>query len=213
MFWLPIIAGATIGALTNKDPIKGAIIGGTLGAAGGATLGAGAGAAGGAGGAGAAGGGLLGSTAGAGLNATAGASGLIGAQSVAAPTIGASTAGIGASNIGASVIPGSIESEGLMKTIGDGSTLYNQDYFANVLGNPIYTGGEGLLSNVAGDIGANLGNLTPQNLMGVASLLGDQQDTSQYRQMAGTGGGVKQGSGQGLAVQMPQAKVFKRRKA
>ena len=109
-------------------------------------------------------------------------------------------------------IPGSLESEGLLKTIGDGSTFYNQDYFANVLGNPIYKGGEGLLSNFAGDIGANLSNLTPENLSGVASLLGEQQDTGQYRQMAGTGGGVKQGSGQGLSVQMPQAKIFKRRK-
>lgn len=82
MFWLPIIAGATIGALTNKDPIKGAIIGGTLGAAGGAAFGAGAGgAAGGAGGSG-----LLGSTA-----ATQGATGLIGAGGVGAT--GASVAG------------------------------------------------------------------------------------------------------------------------
>ena len=125
----------------------------------------------------------------------------------------AAGAGGGISSATSNIIPGSLESEGLLKTIGDGSTLYNQDYFANVLGNPVYTGGEGLLSNVAGDIGASLGNISPQNLYGVASLLGDQQDTSQYRQMAGTGGGVSRGSGQGLALQMPQAKVFKRRKA
>lgn len=110
----------------------------------------------------------------------------------------------------ASAIPGSIESAGMTNV---GGTFYNPDYFVGEsIGMPTFTGGEGLLSNVAGDIGANLGSLTPQNLMGVASLL-DQQDTSQYRQMAGTGGGVKQGSGQGLAVQMPQAKIFKRRKA
>lgn len=123
----------------------------------------------------------------------------------------ADVASSGATDI-ASAIPGSLESESLLKTIGDGSTLYNQDYFANVLGNPIYKGGDGLLSNVADEAGSMLGNLTPENLSGVASLLGEQPDTSQYRQMAGTGGGVKQGSGQGLSVQMPQAKIFKRRK-
>ena len=69
-----------------------------------------------------------------------------------------------------------------------------------------------MLSNVAGDVKSALSDIAPQNLLGVASLL-DQPDTSQYRQMAGTGGGVSRGSGQGLAVEMPQARVFKRRKA
>ena len=110
----------------------------------------------------------------------------------------------------ASAIPGSIESAGMTNV---GGTFYNPDYFVGEsLGIPTYTGGQGLLSNVADDVGSMFGNLTPENLSGVASLLGEQQDTGQYRQMAGTGGGVKQGSGQGLSVQMPQAKIFKRRK-
>lgn len=109
-----------------------------------------------------------------------------------------------------SIVPGSIESAGMTNV---GGTFYNPDYFVGEsLEIPTYTGGQGLLSNVADDIGSSLSNLTPENLSGVASLLGDQPDTSQYRQMAGTGGGVKQGSGQGLSVQMPQAKIFKRRK-
>ena len=110
-----------------------------------------------------------------------------------------------------SIIPGSIESE--LGMAGADGVFRNQDYFANIFGNPVYTGGEGLLSNVAGDVKSALGDITPQNLLGVASLLDQQPDTSQYRQMAGTGGGVSRGSGQGLAVEMPQARVFKRRKA
>jgi hypothetical protein len=107
-------------------------------------------------------------------------------------------------------VAGSIADSGMVSV---GGTFYNPEYFAGTsLGMPMYTGGKGLLSNVAGDIGASLGDITPQNLLGVASLL-DQPDTSQYRQMAGTGGGVSRGSGQGLAVEMPQARVFKRRKA
>ncbi len=161
--------GAGLGAITNKDPIKGAIIGGGLGY----------------------GGGLLAAPA--------------GATATTAATTGAAT-GAGA------IVPGSIESAGMVT--GASGNLVNPEFFVGA-GTPFqtYTGGEGLLSNFAGDIGSNISNISPQNLQGVASILGDQQDTSQYRQMAGTGGGVKQGSGQGLAVQMPQAKVFKRRKA
>lgn len=115
-----------------------------------------------------------------------------------------------ANNPATEIVKNSIESE--LGMAGADGVFRNQNYFANVFGNPIYTGGEGLLTNVAGDVKSALGDITPQNLLGVASLL-DQPDTSQYRQMAGTGGGVSRGSGQGLAVEMPQARVFKRRKA
>lgn len=122
---------------------------------------------------------------------------------------GAEVASSGATEV-ASAIPGSIESAGMTNV---GGTFYNPDYFVGEsIGMPTFTGGQGLLSNAADEVGSMFGNLTPENLSGVASLLGEQQDTSQYRQMAGTGGGVKQGSGQGLSVQMPQAKIFKRRK-
>lgn len=106
--------------------------------------------------------------------------------------------------------PDVIESD--LGMAGADGVFRNQDYFANVFGNPIYTGGEGLLSNIGDELKTSLSSITPKNLLGVASLL-DQPDTSQYRQMAGTGGGVSRGSGQGLAVEMPQARVFKRRKA
>ena len=112
-----------------------------------------------------------------------------------------------------SVIPGSLESEGLLQfNSATGNYLNPSQYVGESIGMPTFTGGQGLLSNATDELGSMFGNLTPENLTGVASLLGEQQDTSQYRQMAGTGGGVKQGSGQGLSVQMPQAKIFKRRK-
>jgi hypothetical protein len=118
--------------------------------------------------------------------------------------------GTSGAQVAANPVAGSIADSGMVNI---GGTFYNPEYFAGTsLGVPMYTGGEGLLSNVAGDIKSALGDITPQNLLGVASLL-DQPDTSQYRQMAGTGGGVSRGSGQGLAVEMPQARVFKRRKA
>lgn len=114
-----------------------------------------------------------------------------------------------ASNVATDVAKDSIASEG-MKQIGD--TFYNMDYYKNLFGNPIYTGGEGLLSNIGDELKTSLSSIAPQNLIGVASLLNDQPDTSAYRQSAGTGG-VSRGSGQQLTVEMPQAKVFKRRKA
>ena len=105
----------------------------------------------------------------------------------------------------------SIAADTTMKQIGD--TFYNPEYFAGTsFGAPVYTGGEGLLSNIGSNISDVLGDITPQNLAGVASLL-SQEQPSQYRQMAGTGGGVSKGNTGGLAVNFPQAKVFKKRGA
>lgn len=122
--------------------------------------------------------------------------------------------GAEATSAAQNIVPGSLESEGLLQfNSATGNYLNPSQYIGESIGMPTYTGGQGLLSNVADDIGSSLGNLTPENLSGVASLLGEQQDTSQYQQMAGTSGGMKQGSGSNLAVQFPQAKVFKKRRA
>jgi hypothetical protein len=129
-----------------------------------------------------------------------------GATATTAATTGAAT-GAGA------VVPGSIESAGMVT--GASGNLVNPEFFAGA-GTPFetFTGGQGLLSNFADDLGSNLNNLAPENLSGVASLLDGQQNTSGYQQMAGTGGGgVSRGNANNLAVQFPQAKVFKRRKA
>jgi len=126
---------------------------------------------------------------------------------------GAEVSSVAGSDV-ASAIPGSLESEGLLQfNPATGTYLNPSQYVGESIGMPTFTGGEGLLSNAASEAGSMFGNLAPENLSGVASLLGGEQDTNQYQQMAGTGGGVKRGAGGNLAVQFPQAKVFKRRKA
>lgn len=59
-------------------------------------------------------------------------------------------------------------------------TILNMDYYQNVLGTPVFTGGQGLVSNALSDLSNYIpssltNNLTPQNMLGVASLLGQQQ--------------------------------------
>jgi hypothetical protein len=125
-----------------------------------------------------------------------------------------SAAGAGGGISSSGIIPGSLESEGLLQfNKATGTYLNPSQYVGESIGMPTFTGGEGLLSNAASEAGSMFGNLAPENLSGVASLLGGEQDTNQYQQMAGTGGGVSRGNASNLAVQFPQAKVFKRRKA
>jgi hypothetical protein len=126
-----------------------------------------------------------------------------------------SAAGAGGGISSSGIVPGSLESEGLLKfNSATGTYLNPSQYVGESIGMPTFTGGEGLLSNAASEAGSMLGNLAPENLSGVASLLDGQQNTSGYQQMAGTGGGgVSRGNANNLAVQFPQAKVSKRRKA
>jgi hypothetical protein len=85
-------------------------------------------------------------------------------------------AGSGGMTAGSSYIPGSIES--VMGQAGADGVFRNPDYFANILGSPVYTGNEGLLSQIGTGAGslfdtakANLPDITPQNLLGVSSVL------------------------------------------
>jgi hypothetical protein len=96
--------------------------------------------------------------------------------------------GVGAApGVGSSVVPGSIESSGMVT--GASGNLVNPEYFVGE-GTPFqtFTGGQGLLSNLGDEASSALSNIAPENLTGLATLL-NQPDTSQYRQMAGTGGG------------------------
>lgn len=74
-----------------------------------------------------------------------------------------------------------IESAGMVFNPSTG-TFLNPEYYAGAT-TPLatYTGGEGLLSNAMGNIGdkfSGLGdNLTPQNLLGVSSLLNNMNNT------------------------------------
>jgi hypothetical protein len=88
---------------------------------------------------------------------------------------------------------GTIES--VMGAANAAGTYTNPDYFANILGNQVYTGNEGLLSQIG--TGAEslfdmakteLGDsITPQNLIGVSSILSNMNNTP--RPVASGGGG------------------------
>lgn len=114
-----------------------------------------------------------------------------------------SSAFIGAGGSLGTALGGTASQMGL-NTIGAGSTLYNPEYFANVLGNPVYKGGEGLLSNLGGGILSGLPDyVTPQNLMGAANIINNTQ--MPQRQFA-PAGGVSQGKTSGLNVEMGGAR-------
>jgi hypothetical protein len=224
--------GASVGALSNpKKPLKGALIGGTMGYAGGSALGGS--------------GGLLGSSSsplsaggisnGAVTNALAGGdvgkglaingSALAGSSAAPGSTAfwqGANTAGVGnglnvsnamggvpgtgafeasmglnkAYNAGSAAgLPGSGTIESVMGQAGADGVFRNSDYFANIMGSPVYTGNEGLLSQIG--TGANsifdtakteLGDsITPQNLIGVSNILSNMN--SMPRPVASNMGG------------------------
>jgi hypothetical protein len=148
-----MIIGATLGALTNKkDPIKGALLGGTLGYAGGTAFGGG-------------GGGILG---------------------------GSTGTAAGGLKAGTSYAPGTIES--VMGSANAAGTYTNPDYYANILGNQVYTGNDGLLSQIGTGAGSifdstktSLGEYaTPQNLIGVSNILSNMNNMP--RPVANMGG-------------------------
>jgi hypothetical protein len=89
------------------------------------------------------------------------------------------------------IVPGSIES--VMGAAGADGVLRNPDYFANILGNQVYTGNEGLLSQIGtgaeslfDTAAANLPDITPQNLIGVSSILSNMNNMP--RPVANMGG-------------------------
>ena len=172
---IPIMIGAAVGGgsklLQGKgigDILKGAAIGGVGGAAtggigsllGGATGGAAAGGA---------------------TGATAGATSL-------APTTAAafeasmglpSSALISAGAPLASAFPTGA-AMGLVQ--GAGGTMINPEYYSNILGNQVYKGGEGVLSNAIGDFIPSMSDLkqyaTIDNLKGAASIANQYQPRS-----------------------------------
>ena len=114
------------------------------------------------------------------------------------PGAGAFEASMGlgnAYNAGAAAgLPGSGTIESIMGQAGADGVYRDPSSFVNVFGTPTYTGGEGLLSNAMGNIGDNLSGLgkyaTPQNLIGVGSLL-NSMDT--MPRVQSSGGGVRGG--------------------
>jgi hypothetical protein len=80
------------------------------------------------------------------------------------------------------IVPGSIES--VMGQVGADGVFRNPEYFANILGNPVFTGNEGLLSQIGTGAGSifdmaktNIPDyVTPQNLLGVSNILSNMNN-------------------------------------
>jgi hypothetical protein len=177
--------GAGVGAFTNKkDPLKGALIGGGLGYGGGLLAAPGTAAAG---------------TTAAGTSAATGAGAGLGANAPGAAAFEASM-GLPSSQFIANggslstALGGTAQSIPGMTAGADG-VLRSSDYFANVMGNPIFTGNEGLLLQIGTGAGSlfdmaktNIPDyVTPENLIGVSSILSNMN--SMPRPVASGGGG------------------------
>ena len=105
-----------------------------------------------------------------------------------APTASAvpTTSGAFEASMGLSKLPGMATAESIPGMVaGADGVLRNSDYFSNILGNQVYTGNEGLLSQIG--TGAEslfdtakteLGDsITPQNLIGVSNILSNMANT------------------------------------
>jgi hypothetical protein len=110
------------------------------------------------------------------------------APSAVPTTSGAFEASMGlgnAYNAGAAAGANAGTIESVMGAAGADGVFRNPDYFANILGNQVYTGNEGLLSQIG--TGAEslfdtakteLGDsITPQNLVGVSNILSNMANT------------------------------------
>ena len=171
-WWMPVLQAIGINAaknvVTGQDPFKNAlqagVTGGVLGATAGSTNVSGVG------------------------SAPSGVSGVGSAPSAASSSLGTNSGLLGSNTI-----------ESVMGPANAAGTYTNSDYFSNILGNQVYTGNDGLLSQIGTGAGSIFdmaknelgGSMTPQNLIGVANLL--SQDNQQPQNFA-PAGGVKQGS-------------------
>jgi hypothetical protein len=160
--------GAAVGGLgsaaTGNDPLKGAL----LGAAGGG-LGSAAG--------------LFGGAAG------AGAKGVTSAASLAPNSAAAFEASMGLPSTAflesggslATALGGTTKAMGLVPTTAGSALSYNPEYYSNILGNQVYKGGEGVLSNAIGDFIPSMSDLkqyaTVDNLIGAGNVMSRFQPT------------------------------------
>ena len=130
--------------------------------------------------------------------ASSSASGVSGVGGSTGGVAGVGTVPSGA--VAAGGVPGAGTIESVMGPANAAGTFTNPDYFANILGNQVYTGNDGLLSQIGTGAGsifdsaqASLGDeLTPQNLLGVSMLLNNMN--TMPRPVATSGGGMQGGT-------------------
>jgi len=95
------------------------------------------------------------------------------------------TSGAFEASMGLSKLPGMATAESIPGMVaGADGVLRSSDYFTNIMGSPVYTGNEGLLSQIGtgaeslfDTAKANLPDITPQNLVGVSSILSNMANT------------------------------------
>jgi hypothetical protein len=155
--------GALKGAVTGGNPLKEALIGGVLGG-----ITGGAGQALGLGGAAAGTAGTVAGTAGKGavdLSTKAAFEASMGLPSTAFLESGGSLA---------TALGGTTKAMGLVPTTAGSSLSYNPEYYSNILGNQVYTGGEGVLSNAISQFTPSMADLkqyaTIDNLAGATAI-------------------------------------------
>jgi hypothetical protein len=204
----PILIGAGVGALggavTGNNPFKTALLGAALGT-----------------GAGALGAGSAATTAG-----TAASAGTTGAASLAPTTASAFEASMGLPSsalleAGAPLASAFPTGAGMGLTQTAGGTLINPEYYSNILGNQVYTGGEGLFSNAIGQMTPSLEDLkkyaTIDNLNGAAGIMSKFQPTprspapqGRVSQGQALQGGLGQGGVEGLLSELEKQRQTQR---
>lgn len=204
----PILIGAGVGALggavTGRNPFKTALLGAALGT-----------------GAGALGAGGAGATAG-----TAASAGTTAATSLAPTTAAGFEAAMGLPSsalieAGAPLMSAFPTGAGMGLVEGAGGTMINPEYYSNVLGNNVYTGGEGFLSNAIGQITPSMEDLkkyaTIDNLNGAAGIMSRFQPTprspapqGRVSQGQAPQGGLGQGGVEGLLAELEKQRQTQR---
>lgn len=96
----------------------------------------------------------------------------------------------GAASGTAGALPGTVESMGLVFNPATGTYLAPEAYLGASSAFPVFTGGEGVLSNAMGNIGASIPQnikdyATPQNLLGVAQLATEQPKQAPLQNIGG----------------------------
>jgi len=194
--------GALKGAVTGGNPFKEALMGGVLGGlTGGAGQALGFG--------GAAGAGAKGATSAASLapNSAAAFEASMGLPSSALISAGAPLASAFPTGAGMGLVQGA------------GGTMINPEYYSNILGNQVYTGGEGVLSNAISQFTPSMSDLKQyasiDNLAG-ASLIASQfkptprpsAPQGQITQGRPMQGGIGQGGVEGLLAELQKRQQY-----
>lgn len=119
---------------------------------------------------------------------------LLGASPVGQQVANAAMGSVPASAVGNAVVGNSVADMGLKQV---GETFYNPEYFFGLnQGMPLFTGGQGLLSNAMDMASTSIpealkNELTAQNMVGVANIL--NQQTQAPRISSAGGGGLRVG--------------------